>query len=159
MLDQVDTTLSVPEAAEHFGVSDKTIRRWIKGGKLKGNPMKTPQGYEWRIRPGDVPDQADVHLDDRMDSTGDQPDDRMNDQVAMAALALAEEVRGDKEQMREDYQRLQQQNLELAGRCGYLQAKLEAAEQKMLALAAPQEPGMERPRIPWWKRALGLAGA
>lgn len=159
MIDQVEATLSVSEAAEHFGVSDKTIRRWIKGGKLKGSPMKTPQGYEWRIRPGEAPDQVDIHLGDQMDSTGDQPDDRMDDQVVMAALALAEEVRGDKEQLREDYQRLQQQNLELAGRCGYLQAKLEAAEQKVLALVAPQEPESERPQAPWWRRALGLARA
>ena len=117
--------------------------------------MKTPQGYEWRIRPGEVPDQVDAHLDGQMDDSTDQPDD----QVVMAALALAEEVRGDKEQMREDYQRLQQQNLELAGRCGYLQAKLEAAEQRVLALAAPQDPEPERPQAPWWRRALGLAEA
>ncbi len=55
-----------------------------------------------------------------------------------------------------DYQKLQQQNLELAGRCGYLQARLEAAEKQVLALTAPEP---ERSQTPWWKRMLGLSPA
>ena len=52
---------------------------------------------------------------------------------------------------------LQRQNVELAGRCGYLQARLEAAEKQVLTLTAPPEP--ERPQAPWWKRILGLSPA
>lgn len=153
MLDQVEATLSVTEAAEHFGVSPKTIRRWIKGGRVKGVPMKTPQGYEWRVHPDQVP----VQVDNQVDTDGDQVDVQLDDQVVMAALALAEEVRSDKDRMWSDYQKLQQQNVELAGRCGYLQARLEATERQVLALTAPSEP--EHPQAPWWKRMLGLSPA
>ncbi len=154
MLDQVEATLSVTEASEHFSVSVKTIRRWIKGGKIKGVPIKTPQGYEWRIHPDQIPDQVDAQVDNHMDKEDDQVDTHLDDQVVMAALALAEEVRSDKDRMWEDYQKLQHQNLELAGRCGYLQARLEAAERQVLALSPPMEP--KRPRVPWWRRLLGI---
>ncbi len=153
MLDQVEATLSVAEAAEQFGVSPKTIRRWIKGGRVKGVPMKTPQGYEWRVHPDHVP----VQVDNRVDTDDDQVDAQLDDQVVMAALALVEDVRSDKDRMWSDYQKLQQQNVELAGRCGYLQARLEAAEKQVLALTAP--PGPDRPQVPWWRRMLGLSAA
>ncbi len=155
MLDQGEATLSVTEAAEHFGVSPKTIRRWIKGGRVKGVPMKTPQGYEWRVHPDQVPVQVDNHPD----TDGDQVDAQLDDQVVMAALALAEEVRSDKHRMWADYQKLQQQNVELAGRCGYLQARLEAAEKQVLALSAPAETQQGGDRAPWWRRLLGMEPA
>lgn len=155
MLDQVEATLSVAEAAEHFGVSPKTIRRWIKGGRAKGVPMKTPQGYEWRVHPDQVP----VQVDNRVDTDDDQVDAQLDDQVVMAALALAEEVRSDKDRMWADYQKLQQQNVELAGRCGYLQARLEAAERQVLALSPPAETREGGDRAPWWRRLLGMEPA
>jgi hypothetical protein len=61
---------------------------------------------------------------------------------------------------------LQQQNPELAGRCGYLQAELAAARERILALEAPAEPpasasapavgagvveSAPAPTRPWWR--------
>ncbi|MCY0880302.1 MAG: helix-turn-helix domain-containing protein [Firmicutes bacterium] len=42
-------TLSIHEAAQHLGVSDKTLRRWIKAGKLPAFQEEGPYGPMWRI--------------------------------------------------------------------------------------------------------------
>jgi hypothetical protein len=76
--------------------------------------------------------------------------DISNDTALQHALELGENARRDTE-------RLQQQNVELADHCGYLQARLEAAEKQVLALTTPPEP--DRPQAPWWKRMLGLSAA
>jgi hypothetical protein len=41
--------VSIPEAARALGVSLITIRRRIKRGELRGQRLKTPQGFEWRV--------------------------------------------------------------------------------------------------------------
>ena len=63
-------------------------------------------------------------------------------------LLIAERAQGEE---------LQRQNVELAGRCDYLQAWFEAGEKQVLALTAPPEP--DRPQTPWWRRILGLSPA
>jgi len=35
-------------AAQHWGVSTHTIRRWIKAGKVQA--VKSESGYSWRVR-------------------------------------------------------------------------------------------------------------
>ena len=45
----LDQTVSIHEAARRFGVSDKTIRRWIKTGKLPASQESGPYGVAWRI--------------------------------------------------------------------------------------------------------------
>ena len=62
--------------------------------------------------------------------------------------------------------RLHDENVELAGRIGFYQAKLQEYEQKILSLGAPKEdPGgvteltvaaPEPAMRPWWKRLFGL---
>ncbi len=44
-----EETLSLAQAAQRFGVSDKTIRRWIKAGKLEATQATGPYGPEYRI--------------------------------------------------------------------------------------------------------------
>ena len=44
-----EDTLSLAQAAQRFGVSDKTIRRWIKAGKLEATQVPGPYGLEYRI--------------------------------------------------------------------------------------------------------------
>ena len=46
-------TVSITEAAQRLGVSEKTVRRRLSGGALRGERVKRPQGYTWA-----------VHLDD-----------------------------------------------------------------------------------------------
>ncbi len=46
-------TVSITEAAQRLGVSEKTIRRRLSGGTLRGERVNRHQGYTWA-----------VHLDD-----------------------------------------------------------------------------------------------
>ncbi len=157
---------TIREAAQACGVSEKTIRRRIKSGTLPAFQVSTQYGTEWRVTSLDTvgegtPNQnvesrrvqgrriysGRIERVESRQSTVDTSRVGMDTQLAQA-LELAESCRQDSE-------RLQQQNLELAGRCGYLQAKLEAAEQRILALSAPPE----STPAPWWRRLLGLSPA
>jgi excisionase family DNA binding protein len=143
-----DGSVSVQEAASQLGCSEKTIRRRIKAGTLSAHRLPTSQGYEWRVHLNGAPDQAPspaaVHLNGRPDQvpgTADQVDgqpieatsstlgasDDAPHEPLLKALGLVE--------------RLQRENMELAGRVGFLQAKLQTAEEQLLALSAgPQAP-------------------
>ena len=41
---------TVEEVAERLQVSDQTVRRWVKSGKLKAYKP----GREWRVKPSDL---------------------------------------------------------------------------------------------------------
>ncbi len=56
MAEPEDGAISVPEAAERLGVSERTIRRRIKGGAIRATSVDTPQGHTWRIDPATLSD-------------------------------------------------------------------------------------------------------
>jgi excisionase family DNA binding protein len=171
---QVDSSLSVQEAAARYGVSEKTIRRRIKSGTLPAFQQPTSQGFEWRVQvdgaaaqvdsmgaqvdgqPVQVPPQTTVQVD----STEEPAAPAAADAALLKSLDMVD--------------RLQRENLELAGQVGFLQAKLQAAEQRILLLEAQsveqpteieaetkpgdtQAPGQEETRRgrPWWRRLFG----
>lgn len=45
----MSTQLSLSETAEILGVSEKSIRRYIKAGRMKASLVKGQKGYEYRI--------------------------------------------------------------------------------------------------------------
>lgn len=47
-----DSLMTIPEVAAKLRVSEKTIRRWIKGGDLPAAKL----GAQWRIRSWDLQD-------------------------------------------------------------------------------------------------------
>ena len=49
-----DRWLTVKETAERFGVSDKTIRRWIKDEKVHAEKHQGPYGEQWMIPESEV---------------------------------------------------------------------------------------------------------
>lgn len=56
---QTGEGMSVLEAAAALGLSEKTIYRYIKAGKLNATKRKTTTGYEWVVflsGPADTPD-------------------------------------------------------------------------------------------------------
>ena len=42
-------TVSITEAAQRLGVSEKTVRRRLSGGTLRGERVSRPQGYTWAV--------------------------------------------------------------------------------------------------------------
>ncbi len=141
-----DRTVSVQEAACELGTTERTVRRWLAKGRLRGHY----DGRSWTVylsgSVGAPSGRADTPSGHRPDASGpkDTPTGQGPDLTGLVQLV----------------DRLQRENVELGARVGYLQAKLEVSEQKILALVPPvvdQEP--ERPQAAWWKRLLGLEPA
>ena len=150
---QVDGSVSVQEAASTLGCSEKTVRRRIKAGTLSAYQLPTSQGYEWRVHVNGATDQSpslsadqlasqsdqlpgeSVHVDDLPDTSSARLSPHSNaagNEPLLKALGLVE--------------RLQRENMELAGRVGFLQAKLQTAEEQLLALTSgPAVPTVDEP--------------
>ena len=188
-VEQVDG-LSVQEAAQHFGVSEKTIRRRIHSGELAAYKLPVSQGYEWRIcLDGQVDTDAaqvdapsSVQLNDKaahVDGTVaqlDTPPDQLAEgrggiDPALINIVL-QPLREELEEARREQRRLHDENLELAGRVGFYQAKMQEYQSRILLLEAPKvvevveetveetitevtvKP-VEELRRPWWRRVFG----
>src|SRR4051812_36448786 len=77
--------LSLEEVAERLQVSDQTVRRWIKSGRLRAYKP----GLEWRIRPSDL----DAFLETRISpkAQASQPSAEDSPELRRDALAPTEE--------------------------------------------------------------------
>ena len=146
-----DGSVSVQEAAQILGVSEKTIRRRIKAGTIKAHRLPTSQGYEWRVQLDGSSDQSPprpvAHLDghhDHLPSDAAQIDNNQN-KTENASSAPINGVSNEALLKALDFaERLQRENMELAGRVGFLQAKLQTAEEQILALTpGPVEEALE----------------
>jgi len=49
---ELDRLLTVEEVAAHVGVTEETVRRWLRGGELRGLRFSRKMG--WRIREADL---------------------------------------------------------------------------------------------------------
>ncbi len=130
----MSTNLSIKEAAEHFGISESTVRRRIKDGILKAYQQPTTQGYEWRIVVPDEDEQVSHQDDDQVATVTDHIVTSSEQVLTLDATALVAELR-----------RLHDQNVQLAGQVGYLQAQLQQAQERIRLLEAPKEPEEETP--------------
>jgi excisionase family DNA binding protein len=138
--------ISVQDAAAHLGVSERTIRRRIKAGQLAATQVPTSQGYEWRIHLNSTNevDTPAVQVDSNAVQVDGTPDQAKQEPTSTSESALVRAL--------DLVEKLQHENLELAGRVGFYQAKLQDAQEQIRLLSAPKE--QERPKGPWWKRLL-----
>ncbi len=143
-LDTTATGLTVQQAAAACGVSERTIRRRIKEGSLAAEKIPTAQGYEWR-----------VHLDGAARPPGKPSrrvdDNRVDSRTAPAANGvdrMAEEISAALVRALELVERLQRENLELAGRVGFLQGKLQETQAQLLTPAPPATAPGAAPAVP-----------
>lgn len=133
-MDNTDT-YSITETAELLKLSPKTIRRYIKAGKLPSTKVPTKFGDEYRIT--EIP-QA------------------LKEEAAAQAEAQSkvEIVTVDQPTSKLDVQVLYQENIRLAAQLGAATERLRQMEEKIKLLEAPKSPPPSPPR-PWWKRLLG----
>ena len=144
-------------------VAPITICRRLRRGELEGKLADTPSGQAWLLRLPEgeasqprsngtaetLPDRPDL-LSDSALFDGDPPHDRGQFDSLVALV-----------------DKLQQQNLELAGRVGYYQAENQQLRETLKALQAPSpepEPASpspdteatppDPPRRPWYQRLL-----
>ena len=169
------TRLTIKEAAAHFGVSERTIQRWIAAGQLQPvERVPMEHGLQVFIHVDDTPDvTADVTIDSTPDTaivTGDTQADQGRTPVVTGDIGLLavlqtelERVHEDNRRVHEDNRRLHDQALQLAGQVGYLQAELQQAREQIRLLtmaknepelpAEPPQPVEQPPkRAPWWRR-------
>ena len=144
---QRDGSFTVKAAAARLGVSERTIRRRIKDRVIDAQQVPTAQGYEWRVYFDTTAVQVDTPSTRHAGKVDGMP-------VRPAGTPAPELMKA-----LEMVDRLQQDNQQLAGQVGFLQAKLQDAEEQIRLLTAPQgEPAPEaepvKPR-PWWRRLLG----
>ena len=152
---------TVSEYARAHGVTERTIRRRIRQGQIPARLVEGPYGPEYHIvDPGDsgadtlsdvapatlADDPTPSRTDGRDPSRSGPPPSPATPDALIQALALAD--------------RLSRENVELAGRCGFLQAKVQDLEQEIRLLKAPEArdeihlDGLQpqgRVARPWWK--------
>jgi MerR family copper efflux transcriptional regulator len=129
-------TFSISETAERLRLSTKTIRRYIKAGKLPFTKVPTKFGDEYRIT--EIP-QA------------------LKEEAALQAetQSKVEILPVDQPSSRLDAQVLYQENIRLAAQLGAATERLRQMEEKIKLLEAPREQP-PAPHHPWWKRLFGL---
>src|SRR5215216_1949107 len=64
--------LSLEDVSERLQVSDQSVRRWIKAGKLTAYKP----GLEWRIRPSDLEDFLETHSSPKVQAPLSSADQR-----------------------------------------------------------------------------------
>ena len=148
-LSRDDITVSLVEAAERLGVSERTVLRRIQKGMLPAYKIETPHGQAWRITLDSTPDSASPAAPvppAKVSVRGDTHE-------TQALLKLLEDERRERGA-------LVQRNEQLAGQLGFTQAKLQEAERTVALLMAPKyepapEPPAEPERRPWWRGWIG----
>ena len=142
-----DQSLTIDEAARRYGVSPPTIRRRIKDRKLAAFQRPTERGFEWRV----LPDQSVAKDDHNVDQIDDQPVGNVDHPNDTPPAAPAPELMKALDMV----DRLQQDNQQLAGQVGFLQAQLQSAEEQIRLLSAPTD----EPKPAAQSEPAGAAGA
>ena len=123
--------LTIAQAARSLGVSSRTVRRFIKSGKINAELIPGPFGEEYRIL--ELP--TDLHKPKPVDNTPSQSPIQTLIQSPIQSMDII---------IRE----LHEKNLSLAAQLGAATERIRNLESqvKLLTVAKQQ---------PWWKRLFG----
>ena len=119
--------LSIAQAAKSLGVSSRTIRRFIKSGKIKAELVPGLFGNEYRIR--ELP--SYLYESKRSDSTPSQTTVQTLVQTPIQPMDIIRE--------------LQEKNLALAAQVGAATERIRNLEKEIRLLTAGRQQ-------PWWRR-------
>jgi len=120
--------LTILQAARSLGVSTRTVRRFIKSGKIQAELVPGPFGQEYRIF--ELP--PDLHKAKPVDNTPGQ--------------ALGQTLSQTPGQIMDIVRELQERNLTLAAQLGAATERVRNLENQVKLLTTARQP--------WWKRLL-----
>ena len=121
--------LTIAQAAKELGVSTRTVRRFIKSGKVDAELVLGPFGQEYRIL--ELP--VDLQKKKPLDNTAGQTPV----QTPVQVMDIIRE--------------LQEKNLALAAQLGVATERIRNLESGVRLLTGARQ-------RPWWKRLLSLPG-
>jgi excisionase family DNA binding protein len=144
--------LSLQEAAERLGVSERTVQRRIAKGTVQAYKTDTPRGQVWRV----ILDSPVVPHDSTQNGAA-----VVHDSISVTHDSTPPATPApDLDRLVDLVDRLTRDNQQLAGQLGFVQAKLQAAEEQIRLLSVPKDapaPAAEPApvqRAPWWRRLL-----
>lgn len=126
-----DNNMTIAQAAEKLNVSTRTIRRYIKAGRLKADLINGPFGEEYRI--WELPD--DLHKTEGLDKSG------------QTALDSHDPTAGASGDMLAVFRELQEKNLALAAQLGAATERVRHLEGQLKQLTDGKPP-----KSPWWQK-------
>ncbi len=154
--------LTIRQAAEAIGTSERTVRRRIKDGSLPAR--KDLQGAQevWTVDPGDLaawsqatgrpmtkPGQGPATLDK-------EPGQRPAEEPDLPEVVIGQSIDSGRQTLQADLDKARQRERELLEERDWLRRELTATREALgnLAKALPPAPA-EPDRRSWWKRLLG----
>ncbi|MFH1662795.1 MAG: MerR family DNA-binding transcriptional regulator [Chloroflexota bacterium] len=120
--------MSISQAAEKLGVSTRTIRRYIKAGKIEAKLVTGRFGAEYRI-PELPPDLLQKEPEDEKPAPGQSTGETSGQPLGQAMDIIRE---------------LQGKNMALAAQLGVATERVRNLENQVKLLAAAE--------LPWWKK-------
>lgn len=132
-----DSWWTLAEAVTQLSVNEKTLRRWIKQGRVNAVKVQGTRGEEWRIEPGQARTSAeqekpglDIFSPDITITGQTQPIDIDTEQLIQLRVRL--------EIFEQENQELKAQLQGATYRNGYLEARLEGKEHEIKLLTDSQ---------------------
>ncbi len=165
------TKLTIKEAAAHFNVSERTIRRWIAAGELQVERVAMRHGEQVFILVGDTPDDmGDVRYDvigDTDVSTGDTKPPRPVEVLLPTVFEQGASTNQIVQTLLAALDKQSERIAELGERVGRAEERADQAEQRAALLEqelhdaraaqpdaepTPQAAAQPAKRVPWWRR-------
>jgi len=128
--------MNISEAAQTLGVSTRTIRRYIKSGKIQAELITGHFGEEYRILnlPSDIePIKEEAVEYEKPGETPPQPPVYDPGKALMQSMDLVRE--------------LQEKNINMAAQLGIATERIRNLESQIKQLKL-----LTTPKVPWWKK-------
>jgi len=132
--------LTIAQAAQSLGVSSRTVRRFIKSGKLNAELVPGPFGEEYRIL--ELP--ADLYKSKPIDKPPVQPPGQPPSQPPVQT-AVQSPIQSPIQSMDNIIRELHEKNINLAAQLGAATERIRNLESRVRLLAGAKQQ-------PWWKR-------